>query len=192
MDLEYFSFYDYYYNFSIENYNLYKASEKKYKELVKNNTCWDMLSHTKEENQLYMDLLIEKKHFAVLSIIFHALAVEAWINYFGVRTFGEKKFNSKYESEKDRKSVISKYKDIYKEIKHEDLPNGPYSNLKLLFRLRDKLVHSKTQVVDLKEEDLQKFLDSMNKIYGSRKSNIFSEINKVMKTYHQIIGLFEK
>lgn len=188
--IDYVSFHDYYYKCSIENYNLYKIANTEHRELTEGIKCWDILSHTKEENAKYFSSWSDKQYYAILSIIFQALSVEAWINYYGAKTFGIDKYNREYE----KLPTSEKYLAIYKEVKHKDFPKGKkeYNNLKLLFRLRDRLVHSKAYMINMRGGSDQDFFDSLNELFGGRNNNIFTKIDNVMCTYNQLVTLFLK
>lgn len=91
---------------------------------------------------------------AMVSVIFSALTLEAFINNYAIEKFSKSYFNNHL----DKLSPVSKWIVIPKLITGNSLntEGQPYELLKKLFKLRDKLVHYKTRkkkVSEMTEED---------------------------------------
>jgi len=86
---------------------------------------------------------------AMVSVIFSALTLEAFINNYAIEHFSK----SYLENHLDKLSAVSKWIVIPK-LKTGDEVNTdgqPYEKLKKLFKLRDKLVHYKTRTMKVSE-----------------------------------------
>lgn len=81
-------------------------------------------------------------HSIVISIVFSAMAIEAFVNNYGAVCLGDDFFYENF----DRLSVISKMQLISKFLFHENFDKSKeyYYCLKNTFSERDKFVHSKT------------------------------------------------
>ena len=80
---------------------------------------------------------------AMVSVIFSALTLEAFINNYAIERFSR----SYFDNHLDKLSPVSKWIVIPKLITGNaiDTDGQPYERLKKLFKLRDKLVHYKTK-----------------------------------------------
>lgn len=93
-----------------------------------------------------------KTRLTISAIIFQALAIEAYVNLFGVYVLGEEKFFSEYEPPRGKwpkgfrpLNTIDKLKKICKEEYHQSFPEQHADRIRRLFATRDKLVHSKAK-----------------------------------------------
>lgn len=184
-ELEIVTLHPFYCSISDINYNEYKYYKDEYNKLTDNNKVWDILSHSKEDNQNYLDYWNNYKYYAFIAVIFQALAVEAYINYYGFKNLGETKFLDNYE----KLNTIDKYSSIYEIVNKKKFPKSKfvYENLKKLIRLRNNLVHSKSSTVNMEDDDLQKFMDDLSRPFFG----LFVEIDKVMNTYNELIKIME-
>ncbi len=91
---------------------------------------------------------------AMVSVVFSALAIEGFINDYGITRFSKNYFDNHL----DKLKTTSKWVIFPQLVVGKPLDTGgkPYEMLKNLFKLRDRLVHSKTRkkkVCELKDED---------------------------------------
>lgn len=66
------------------------------KKTLFNNQSRDILSHTPDENSKYFNLYRERQNASIISIVFEAFAVEAFINCYGSEKLGKKQFDAHY------------------------------------------------------------------------------------------------
>lgn len=80
---------------------------------------------------------------AMVSVIFSALTLEAFINNYAIERFSR----SYFDNHLDKLNPVSKWVLVPKLItgKAIDTDGQPYERLKKLFKLRDRLVHYKTK-----------------------------------------------
>lgn len=80
---------------------------------------------------------------AMVSVIFSALTLEAFINNYAIERFSR----SYFDNHLDKLSPVSKWIVIPKLVTGNEIDTDgqPYERLKKLFKLRDKLVHYKTK-----------------------------------------------
>ncbi len=182
-DPEIATLHPFYYSIADLNYNKYKHFKEEYRKLTSGSKGWDMLSHSKEDNTKYMEYWGNYKYHAFIAVIFQALAVEAYINYYGFKKLGNTKFKTHYE----KMDTIDKYIIIYEIVNKKEFPKDEaiYEKLKKLISLRNYLVHSKATKVNMKDDNLQKFLDDLKKPFGG----LFEDIDKVMTTYNEIVKI---
>lgn len=186
-DIEIASTHMYYKEVSSTNYKIYKEFKVKYDKITDNNKTWDISEHNEKDNEKYINYWTNHRYYATIAVIFQALAVESYINYYGLKKLGSKKFNEHYE----KIATVDKYVIIYEVVNKKEFPksDSAYGNLKMLFKLRNSLVHSKAQEINMIDDDLEAFMDNLSKLFGGPKNNIFSEIDNIIKTYDQIISI---
>lgn len=97
----------------------------------------------------------EIQRAAMVSLIFSALTLEAFINNYGIERFSR----SYFDNHLDKLSSVSKWIIIPKLVtgKTIDSDSQPYEQLRRLFRRRDHLVHYKTRkkrLSEINEEDV--------------------------------------
>lgn len=82
----------------------------------------------------------------LVSVVFSAMAIEAFINDYASACFGDKFFLENV----DRLSSLSKLQIISKFLFHKELDKGEalYSKVKEVFRVRDRYVHNKSMAFD--------------------------------------------
>lgn len=93
-----------------------------------------------------------RTRLTISAIIFEALAIEAYVNLFGVYVLGEEKFFREYEPPKGQRqtgfrylNTIEKLKKICKEELNRPFPEQHAARIRNLFEMRDRLVHSKAK-----------------------------------------------
>lgn len=133
---------------------------------------------------------------AISAIIFQALAIEAYINLFGVYELGEEVFFSEYEPPKNKKpakfhykSSIEKLTSICKEVYHVDYPSSEIAMIEALFNKRDRLVHNKPRPHILEKPSIKSHTlpdnDSFES-YVEEETFIFDKIDMDMEQYKQL------
>jgi hypothetical protein len=157
-------------------YSTYQTSRNDLKQLC-GDTNFDMLERSQQEISRYFELSTGVQSNAVLCIVFLALSVEAFINFYGVKRLGDKSFNDHYE----RISTLDKIVIITKVSTGKDFPkdNNLFGQLKRLFRLRNMLVHAKSQTIDFYNDNNAQF-----------EKKAFSEINEVYDNIDSLIRVY--
>jgi len=125
---------------------------------------------------------------AIIAVIFEALAMEAYVNFFGAYTLGVDIYYSEYESKIKRFSTIDKIKAMCKERFLKPYPtNGQhFRNLLAIFQKRDQLVHNKPQGHNLSnqsatlKDDSAALLDEYSFVYENLDSEmcLYNELKK--------------
>lgn len=124
---------------------------------------------------------------AICAVVFQAFSIEAYVNFFGAYTLGDKSFYETYESGErgKRYSTIEKMKLLCKgEGKNSYPTDGKhFSNLKGLLSKRDKLAHSKPRAHTLYKDDSSNsdYLDMMSEI-----SFVYNNLDEEMKLYAEV------
>lgn len=126
-----------------------------------------------------------KEEKAIAAIIFQALAIEAYINLFGVVVFGENVFNSQHE----RKPTFQKLNVICSQLS-ASYPESHRVKLKELFDKRNELVHAKTKIYRVVPATMydydhpeNNYRDVMDLYAGL--SYVFVDIDAQMKLYQE-------
>jgi hypothetical protein len=140
----------------------YLENKEKYMKISNNNSSWDLDAHSEAESMEYSYSWQTYYLNAITALVFQAMAVESYINYYGLVKLGKEIFNDKYE----KTSTFPKLFKICKQVTTKDFPKDSdlYANLVDLFKKRNKLVHSKADVFDFKDFTIEKFQES-NKEY---------------------------
>lgn len=141
-----------------ETYNkISQQAYEEYSELIiyqKSLGCayWDFLEHTEEENAKYMSAMQDRERSALTAIVFQALAIESFVNLFGVQRIGEEVYYSEYETKGS--TTLGKLKKICKEFLKKPYPTNDkdYSTLTSLLKKRDLIVHTKPRTVSIDGE----------------------------------------
>ena len=138
-----------------------------------------------------------KTRLTISAIIFQALAIEAYVNLFGVYVVGERRFFSEYEPPKYKRqkgdkplNTIDKLKKICKDEFHQHFPEQHADRIRKLFATRDKLVHSKPKphVIIRKTfdyEQLEKNYEEMASI-ADEMTFFFDGIDDHMELYRML------
>ena len=134
---------------------------------------------------------------AIAATVFQALAIEAYINLFGVYQLGEEKFYSEYEPPKATKpknfrymNSLNKLKRICKDGLGKDYPEDSAVYIEELFEKRDRLVHSKPKPCYLDKDKLYNYDDPSDN-YKDIEA-FFDEINFVYKDIDEQMMLYKQ
>ncbi|MHA1329861.1 MAG: hypothetical protein ACTSR2_02175 [Candidatus Hodarchaeales archaeon] len=116
---------------------------------------------------------------AMVSVVFSALTLEAFINNYAIEHFSKNYF----ENNLDKLSTVSKWIVIPKLVTGNEIDTDgqPYENLKKLFKLRDKLVHYKTRKKKISEmtEDKDWVTENHSEVSLLTLKSIFNELATV-------------
>lgn len=115
-----FSMCEYFYSMSRDQYDMYIKSRNDLNEVAGYSECFDVLSHSSAKIQEFNLLHFKTNSAAIATIVFQALAVEAYINFYGVIKLGDNMFNSHYE----RISIADKIVILSKVATGRDFPKG--------------------------------------------------------------------
>lgn len=154
-----FSLCEMYYEMSMEHYEAYKQNYKVFGDIA-NFGSFNVLSHSAVENYEYNRLNRNMLKSAISVIIFQALAIETYINFYGVKKLGYEKFY-KYDTTKPKPNLKEKVKYITKEATKTAFPVGEhlFQLIIALFDKRDKLVHFKGNIINLGECDYEEYFN---------------------------------
>ena len=120
-------------------------SEKRYQK--KGHTCESLIFH------LTSDLHQASYRAATSTHLYACLAIEGFLNFYGVRRLGEKY----YKEEIERLPIAKKFERIFVTVFGKP-PSGPLAtNVQETFWLRNSLVHPKTQ--EINSSNIDKFID---------------------------------
>lgn len=138
---------DIYNGISVRNYKQFKIADIEIRKLSNKYGNFDLLSNTPENVEKYTLLYSRITETLFVSIVFQALAVEAYVNFIAVNLYGENDFFGSFEM----KGTEAKLRKIFSEkIRSDFLKDVDISNkVKELFDLRDEIVHFKSKQVDL-------------------------------------------
>lgn len=169
-----------FYNISSASYNDYLKAKELYASAA-NDTCYDMTVDANKYAKMYY-LLSIMDEAAVIAVVFHAFAVESYINLAGMYIIGEEEYYAKHE----KKSIKSKIELI------EEKSNKKFSEhfLKTLFALfdkRNKLAHQKPKsfsisIEDYNYENLSENYKDISKIFAE-ESFAYNNIESDMSVY---------
>lgn len=123
---------------------------------------------------------------AISAIVFEALAVESYVNFFGAYRLGDAKYYSDIESPKHKNSALEKMKLICKEEGFSRYPAGGthYVHLRTLFDKRDMLAHNKPKGHLVSFQD-GKHTDEFNDAY-KEYTFIFNNLAVDMNMYTEV------
>ena len=145
---------------------------------------WDLLSHTAEENEYYITAMSQRFHSALAAVVFQALAVEAYVNLYGVMKIGETTYYQNYESQTVRKSTKDKIKKICEDTLGKSYPTNTkdYSRLCELLADRDRIVHTKPHSVKIEETTVIPQYSELMEQYDF----IFKNLSEKMQSYSNL------
>jgi len=124
--------------------------------LVRQREGRDVITRDDVDFQCALSAAIQRE--AIVAVIFSALALEAFINDYGLMHFSK----SYFKDHLDRLSTVSKWVVFPKLVVGKQLDTNlqPFESLVKLFKCRDKLVHYKTKrkrVCDLADKDWSEY-----------------------------------
>lgn len=192
-------------------YNLFcqqfaNMSESFYQEYLTRRDAYEKIPHENipveniEGCHLAYETFVQLQKNAISAIIFQALAIEAYINLFGVYVLGEDAFFTMYEPPKNNrpkgfhyKSSIEKLKSICKDVYKLDFPMSEITNLQALFDKRDRLVHNKPRPYTLDKPviifpthpDYKDYYKDFNG-YSNEETFMFDKLDLDMEQYKQL------
>lgn len=144
--------------------------------------------YSREERLKYKTLMSYRLAGALNTIVFQALAVETYINWYCYTIFGREEF---YVAErKKRQSTIYKFKKILRHYKIGVEAFGQYDILQKLFEKRDQLVHYKPTGLDDNELDIGEILQHYQQQIGFIYENI-SEIAGIYDILTKFISIID-
>lgn len=161
-----------------EFYKEYYESQRVLEEYKKESTNTGFLDRSK---QLNLRNNVSKN--SISCIIFLALSIEAYVNFFGSVKLGHSNFVTHYE----KISTVDKLIVLTKAGIGKEFPKGDniYQKVKRVFYLRNQLVHPKSQhykiPVDLTTSKKLFALDYDIKENIDSYINVFEELREVMK-----------
>lgn len=116
-------------------------------------TSWDLLDHDEDDNATFIHLYQLIPQYAISTIIYQALAVEAFVNYYGMAKLGEQYLNTidrKTHGSDTECGTTRKLKRILQDLNITFLDDDKlFRDITNLFRVRDKLVHYKTKPISI-------------------------------------------
>lgn len=135
---------EFYYSLSVQYYERFKKISLEINEFAKAKRYVSI--DTNEDQINYSYLLKEYSEYLYISIVFNAFAIEAFINLIGVTVYGNDEFFSGIE----RKNTFPKVRLIFHKLNEDfDKYTEEKELLELAFEIRNKLVHSKGEEIDL-------------------------------------------
>lgn len=167
---------------SITYYNYYISNHDDLKRM-NGGRSWDIADHTPEENGHFFAVYRATFYNAVSAVVFQALAVEAYVNLFGVKIFGEAEFYNKFE----RVSTVNKLKAIYEKIfcngeRQKEFEDPIKDQIDKLFTKRNHLVHYKSRYIDVQNSSMDEFFAYMY----DQQDFVWDRINDDMKVYRNL------
>ncbi len=164
---------------SLSFYDKYRAGVGKYRG---SGCIWDFNEHTPEENYDYINTRRDTYNSAFGAIVFQAIAVEAFVNLFGVYRLGDKVFYS--DIEKHGATTSDKLKNIYKRLYGNNYPTNTveYNRLKSLLSKRNRIVHTKPKALSMQDEATTPNYS----VFMEQVDFIFSNIDEEMKSYETL------
>lgn len=182
--MEYIPTYSEFYNsISLNYYGRFLNTFKELKKMANEQGYFDVLANSPENNAKYTQLFSINREALIIAVVFHAFAIEAYVNLIAAHLYKEEEFFGNFE----RKSTQSKIRKIFSEKLSGDYNSHIEVKAKvdLLFTLRDRLVHFKSKKIDL--EALQD--DPMDYDPNEYLSDIYENIDEVMKSYELLKAL---
>lgn len=175
---------NYYHTLALQHYQKYCIANDEYNKVSSNNQDYDFLLHSDDDNNKYIASWDEKQKNGIISIVFEAMAIEAYINYFIVKKYGIEVFNKEYNAKYKEKSIWFKYKDMVKKCTGKEFEeyNEEFELFSTLINIRNNMVHSKPEVVNF-YADPQDFLNQMSRVFGGINDNIFNSIDRLINTF---------
>ncbi len=158
--------------------------------------CYKELTFNRSEEfdaQKYgrlMDYTLNSEKAAIAAVVFQALAIEAYINLFGVSVFGEHFYGLMLGNDKlERANTIKKLKYICNSF-GKDYPDTHITALQSLFKKRDKLVHQKphqycTEPLPFDYDNPQKSFEPLIK-FQEDMMFVFDNLPREMMLYQEL------
>lgn len=161
-------------------YQQYVDAKQELLLLGKNVDIMENIGLARTKSQLEMAML----QSAICAVVFEAFAIEAYVNFFGIYSLGEKYYLSHYESKDKRYSTVRKIVVLCKKEYGSPYPEESehFSTLDGLFRKRNALVHNKPRGnIISSREDFSDYLSAMQEI-----SSIYINLDCEMNLYNEV------
>lgn len=179
----------------------FKETKDELIKIAEGKNCWDILEHSKEENEHYFRLNSLIQEYGYISIILRHISIEGLINDIAFRFLGEKIFYSEIDKSEYRLSFIEKIEKVYRLISKKKFQKGNklYANLKDLNSVRNTLIHMKSEAIgydDLVEPNYDKFLILLNRMMGNKKTKVSAQkdyvrvVEETRTVYDDLVKLF--
>ena len=163
---------------------------KKYNELqIEIDTITSLPDWHKTPNRLAL-AKSEQKICAYSSVLYEALAAEAYINYYGSKRLGLEYFKNRL----DKLDFINKYLVVTKLITGNEFPTSEhiFEKLQDLHSARTKLVHSKSVQYDsLSDNSITDATEKLYKFKGKRIENTMKYLYGVCKELMYVVAKME-
>lgn len=173
--------------FTPTNSEVYYGISKSYHEMfhdafkemdaMRGNASYDMLSHSQEENNRFLYFEQIQRQAMMISIVFQAFAIEAYVNLIAVNLYEENDFFGKFEE----MGTMKKINKIFSEKLNSDFLKYTeiYDLVDITFDLRDKLAHFKSKRVNLLA------MQEKPELYNPYESimEYYEKIDEVITTY---------
>jgi len=169
-----------YNDISISHYETFKKMDSELFKLNEGNKSYDFLSHVISENEHYTYIYGLFQQSLMISIVFQAFAVEAFVNFVAVNLYEQDEFFGKF----DMMNTEKKIRKIFSEKLNSDFSKFEETEalIKILFELRDRLVHYKSKRINL--ETLH---DSVNEYDPFEFMEVlYNNIDKVICAYKKM------
>jgi hypothetical protein len=171
---------------AMENYSSYKKLDKECKKLQSLGIDYSKSNIESPKEVEQFAKLVKRSGCIFGSIIFEALAVEAFINYYAANRLG----NSYFEEHLDKLTMINKYIVITKLVTGKDFPkdNHIYERLQLLATTRNNLVHNKSvRTASLEGDQFDMQINKLRTIKGKSLVEIMDIIHGLGEDLSKLI-----
>ncbi len=172
-----FTYHKQYFDIALEHYKEIKILQKERDEIIQSlkvagkSSSDEMADSTASKNDRI-------GHLALIVVVFSALSLEAFINDYAIGSFSK----SYFENYLDKIELFSKWIVIPRIITGTQLDPGSKAlqGLDWLIKLRNRLVHYKSKVVEIKEIANEDFLweEDAQKAMGTVR-NLMLELKKI-------------
>lgn len=166
-----------YYEISVIHYQIYLQLFNDLRNLTVDDVPFDFLTHTPDENEKYKRTWRQQYQSLIVSIVFQAFAVEAFVNFVGESLYDEGYFFGKFEKMK----TSCKINKIFSEKLNSDFSKfgDVKESVDKVFHLRDDLAHFKTTRINI--EDLKQSPEKLNPI--GYVDELYESIEMVKSAY---------
>jgi hypothetical protein len=166
-----------YYGISKGYHEMFHDAFKEMKAMSGDKASYDILSLTSEEIKRYLNFEQIQRHAMMISIVFQAFAIEAYVNFIAVNLYEENEFFGGFE----KKATMGKINKIFSEKLRSDFTKNTeiYDLVHTTFDLRDKLAHFKSKRIDLRT------IQDNPEIYNPYELSIehYEKIDEVIMAY---------
>lgn len=162
-----------YYSFTLNSFSMIQAVYPKYSEVRNRKGKTEELS---KEDRMHLHSFI---FYSSSLVLYAALTLEAYINYYGARYL---KLNTKLRKLK----VREKWKQYIQQHLNVDLGDETYEKIHTIIDLRNQLAHSKAEIITLGTDD-DKWKDNIQaKLEILDKGQFVFDLNSIFKKVFEI------